>query len=99
MHPLKVRKLLSTQIPRSDRSSHNSISTTSINKAMGIWFPVNKIDTTLTNTTSNKVLDQYSEATLTEVCTLTVFETHGLPHYIPETSISLMIFNNLFILF
>ena len=66
---------------------------------MGVWFSVNKMESTLTDPKSNKGLDQYSEATLTEVCTLTVFETHGLPHYITETSISLMIFNNLLILF
>ena len=40
---------------------------------MRVWFPLKVMYNTSTNTTSNKYLGKYLEATLTVVCTLTLF--------------------------
>ena len=52
-----------------------------------------------TKLTPKRDLHQYSEATLTAVCTLTGFATQGLLHEITAASISLAAFNNVFIPF
>ena len=57
------------------------------------------METRWTNTTSNKDIDQYFEATLTVVFTITAFETQRFPHEITEAYIFLATFNNAFIPF